>query len=201
MVPTHLPAAGHAAGKRIEKGSAPLMETQDARAKSPHHSATPMAPHLEGAAVSPIQSALTWRSQTMEWQEILATIPTKQDITEMAASIVSTLTQEINSLKQQIDYTENRVEVVESGHTILSSKVTALETSNTVIQRQIQILQLQQDDAENRSRRNNVRQRGIPELIQGPELRSKITTIFNELLERPPTEAIEIDRVHMHPEV
>lgn len=51
-------------------------------------------------------------------------------------------------------------------------------------------------DGENRSRRNNIRLRGLPEATSGGDLRATVTAIFNRLLDKPPTAELELDRVH-----
>ena len=75
-------------------------------------------------------------------------------------------------------------------------RISELESSQAQLQKQVTWLQLQQDDAENRSRRNNIRLRGLPESVKGPELRTTVVGILNGVLERPQMEKMEIDRVH-----
>lgn len=52
------------------------------------------------------------------------------------------------------------------------------------------------DDHENRSRRNNLKLRGIPESVIGEELKSAKTEIFNRVWGKPLDSPIELDRVH-----
>lgn len=59
-------------------------------------------------------------------------------------------------------------------------------------------MQLQMEDAENNSRRNNIRLKGIHEATMGADLRILVAAILNQLLSDPPS-VIEIDRVHRVP--
>lgn len=56
------------------------------------------------------------------------------------------------------------------------------------------LLQQHIDDIENRNRRNNLRVRGLPESIQSSDLHNALTTFFNNILGRPPTAHIELNR-------
>ncbi|PIO09790.1 hypothetical protein AB205_0057590 [Aquarana catesbeiana] len=59
--------------------------------------------------------------------------------------------------------------------------------------------ELQAEDSVNRSRRNNVRIKGISETIKTPDLRKTAIDIFNKYLESPSDNHIELDRVHRSP--
>lgn len=50
------------------------------------------------------------------------------------------------------------------------------------------------DDGENRSRWNNLRLRGIPEAARGPDLRTMVVAILNQIMDKPPTDELELDR-------
>lgn len=54
----------------------------------------------------------------------------------------------------------------------------------------------QVEDLDNRGRRRNFRVRGIPELVEGPQLQSVVWAIFNTLLGRPPDAPIEMEWCH-----
>lgn len=55
------------------------------------------------------------------------------------------------------------------------------------------------DDLEDRTRRNNVRLRGIPEATSAQDLRATVVGIFNTLMNKPVSEHVELDRVHRTP--
>lgn len=57
-------------------------------------------------------------------------------------------------------------------------------------------LHCQIEDLENRSRRHNLRVRGLPESMDIDQISPTITEIFNNLLGRPPLTVIKMERVH-----
>lgn len=63
------------------------------------------------------------------------------------------------------------------------------------------MLQLQSEESENRSRRNNIRIKGVPEDIEGPALKDRVVSILNQILKNPPDTLIELDRVHRIPTI
>lgn len=52
------------------------------------------------------------------------------------------------------------------------------------------------EDLDNHGRRCNLRVRGVPESIDPSQLSQMITTIFNDLIERPPDTPIAFERIH-----
>lgn len=50
------------------------------------------------------------------------------------------------------------------------------------------------EDLDNRGRRNNIRIRGVPEMVNAEQIRPALSSIFNGLLERPNESPIEFDR-------
>lgn len=55
----------------------------------------------------------------------------------------------------------------------------------------------QLEDLDNRRRPNNIRLRGILESVENENIRPVLTSIFSNLLDRPPESPIELDRAHM----
>lgn len=52
------------------------------------------------------------------------------------------------------------------------------------------------EDLDNRGRRRNLRVRGIPESVEGPQLQSAVWAVFNTSLGRPPDAPFEMERCH-----
>lgn len=73
-----------------------------------------------------------------------------------------------------------------------------LEKMKILHQRMVAI-QLQAEEAENRSRRNNIHIQGIPETVAASELRITVMNMLNKLLGNPLDMQIELDRVHRVP--
>lgn len=88
---------------------------------------------------------------------------------------------------------------LETQQGVVDARMDAMEERLHIQHQRLIRLQLQTEDSENRSRRNNVRIRVIPEAVAGSGLRDSVTVIFNQLLENPPDTLIELDRVHMVP--
>lgn len=103
---------------------------------------------------------------------------------------------EIQSIRQDATVLDSRVTVVEQEQVIVSQSVQTLQTSQSELTDQIIQLHLLQDDLKNRSHRQNIRLRGLPESVPNSELRSSVVNVFNRYLDRPPDSEIIIDRVH-----
>lgn len=112
----------------------------------------------------------------------------------MAASIVSTLSREIHDLKQRIDNVDSWVSEVETSSNVMEIRVVTLEESHTKYQHHMIMLQLSTDDGENCSRRNNIKLRGIQEATARGNVRATVTAIFNLLLDKSPSEELELDQ-------
>lgn len=100
------------------------------------------------------------RSQTLSTQkgqaaaqgslwDLVADLPTKQDLQVMAASIVNALTRELHDLRQQVDTVE-RVMVLESSTTATDAHITTLETEHQAFRRHLVEVQLRLEDGETR---------------------------------------------------
>ncbi|XP_018426331.1 PREDICTED: von Willebrand factor A domain-containing protein 5A-like [Nanorana parkeri] len=106
------------------------------------------------------------------------------------------LSGEMGELRQQVASSDNRVSALSVTVSTHNACIDALEATQAAHRSHLQQLQLRVEDGENRSRRNNIRLRGIPEATQGPHLHATVTAILNSVLGKPPTEPIELDRVH-----
>lgn len=127
MAPPRSNTAGTASLKKAGKGLPNTMQVTlqpSNRPDSPNPS--PDIPGADGYSLSQGVSAQAQPS-TEAWKDIIALLPTKRDIAESAASIVSTLSREIHDLKQRIDTVDSRVTVVETSSGVLESRMAALE--------------------------------------------------------------------------
>lgn len=130
--------------------------------------------------------------------EIVAGLPTIQDLQVMATSIVNALSRELHDLRQKVDTVEERVTVLETSTTTVDARISNLETEHWAFRRHLVEVQLRLDDGKNRSRRNNLRLRGLPEATMGPDLRVSVA-ILNQILGKALTAELELDRVHRIP--
>ena len=120
-------------------------------------------------------------------------LPTRHDFEACVQRMERSYKQEISELRRDVT---NRLEDVEQS---VEETVTTLQAHEAILNDhtvQIQRLMLAQDDQENRARRNNIRVRGLPEVIETKDLAPVITAIFNDLLQKDKEAPIELDRVH-----
>lgn len=199
MAPPRNNNAGTASLKKTSKG--PPSASQG-NGSLPHRPDSPiLSPEIPGidscSFAQSVQTASTQGPALPEgWKELIALLPTKKDISDSAATIVNTLSKEIHDLKQRIDTVDSRVCEVETSTSLLESRMSAMEKVHVDYKKRLILMQLSIDDGENRSRRNNIRVRGLPEATSGSDLRATIVAIFNRLLDKPPTDELELDRVH-----
>ncbi|CAH2301031.1 Hypothetical predicted protein [Pelobates cultripes] len=111
----------------------------------------------------------------------------------------TTLRTEITTLRSSLSALEGRVEALETAGTPAPSNTQKTPDTQS---RQITDLRLHVEDLDNRSRRHNIRVRGLQE-SQGPEdLKDALIPIFiNSPMNRPPEARLYIDRAHhtLHP--
>ncbi|XP_073500594.1 uncharacterized protein [Phyllobates terribilis] len=129
-------------------------------------------------------------------QTLLLSFPTKEDMTSFAKYIVEECKQEFAKLQSDVVTLTTRVDTIEQNMTITSATITALQDTIHVQSAHIINLQSHLDDLENRGRRNNLRIRGLPELVVTADLPSTLNHIFNKILGAPPSSVIELDRAH-----
>lgn len=113
-------------------------------------------------------------------------------------SLTCTLREEIEEVRSKVDATDHKFLHLETQQGMTDARIDAMEERLNIQHQRLIMLQLQVEDSENRSRRNNVRIRGIPDTTAASVLRDTVTVI-NKLLENPPDTLIELDRVHRVP--
>lgn len=91
-----------------------------------------------------------------------------------------------------------RLQSLEEQQTVNAIHTDTLETQVSAHQQCFTIMQLQKEDAENLSRRNNIGLKGIPEAMEA-DLHVSVRAIFNQLLWDPPSSVMQIDRFHHVP--
>lgn len=98
-------------------------------------------------------------------------------------------------MKTDLHNVENRITSGECRLTALEEKIQVLEQTQQAHSLEAQEMQLHIEEMEDRSRRNNLRLRGIPEAPGPEDLAETATAIFRWLLSNPPP-SMEIDRIH-----
>lgn len=153
---------------------------------------------LETPTTAPTDMAGTsHRSSDMpdDIRSILQSLPTKADIEGLILRIEEAHSRDIQEVRADLHTLTDRVD---SGETIISSlthRIEALERSQESQDATAVDLQLHLEDLEDRSRRNNLRLRGIPEATGAEDLPATVTAIFQEVM-GPSSPSVELDRVH-----
>lgn len=107
--------------------------------------------------------------------------------------------EEMSKVGAKLELMDKRLCSCESLQSSADARIDLLERKLKSQHQKLLILQLQAEDSENRSRRNNVRIKGISETIKTPDLRKTAIDIFNKHLGNPSDTHIELDRVHRSP--
>lgn len=90
----------------------------------------------------------------------------------------------------------SRLEHVEAAAMTHGAAIQQVQKVTSVHAQHLIEMHRHKEDLDNRGRRRNLRVRGIPESVEGPQLQSTIWAIFNTLLGRPPDAPVEIERCH-----
>lgn len=127
---------------------------------------------------------------------ILLSLHTKRDMETFATRLETSLRGDIQKVKQSISALESKVTTLSTEQFFVQQCLTSLEETCSGYQQKLSCMCLQHDDLENRHRRNNIKLRGIPEAVETTDLRATVIGIFNDLLGKPASSPIELDRVH-----
>lgn len=147
------------------------------------------------------------KNKNVDLNTILAAIPSRQELEGMlnkrleghAQRLELLLKGETERIHQEIVNLSTRIGGIEKEVSKLQEKFSSMEVKMGPMQSTIASLALQVLDLENRSRRSNIRIRGVPESIKQADLANTVTSIFNFYLNRAEEEYIEFDRLHRVP--
>lgn len=115
------------------------------------------------------------------------------DMTEMTADIENSLSAAITDLKTDLLRLTEQMAVNERAGkwrdgALIRVDITASHSQHMMdMNRQI-------EDLDNRERRHNIRVRGVPESVTPEQIKPALSSIFNNLIERPEASPIEYDR-------
>lgn len=161
-------------------------QRQDKMAEAPVRSPSPD----RSSSVSPVPSTQP------DIHELLSLLPTKADLRDMASTIKAAHKAELAGVKDTLREIGEKLGEMEA-----QTLANAVAIKRTVVRsndhhKHIYLLRRQLEDLDNRGRRNNIRVRGVPEAVAGPEIESALQNIFNSILDRPLDTVIEFDRAH-----
>ncbi|VEL16763.1 unnamed protein product [Protopolystoma xenopodis] len=138
-------------------------------------------------------------SESEEEEDIrsyLKCLPSKAEIKSMLQNLSVVLTDEMRDIRKDIVNIAVRTDTIEKAQEKLLKHNTYLHKTVKKQAQQIEELERQMEDFENRSRRVNLRVRGIPEIITQGELKQALWQIFNSILNRDTATEIKMDRFH-----
>ncbi|CAH2224538.1 Hypothetical predicted protein [Pelobates cultripes] len=107
-------------------------------------------------------------------------------------SNVDTLRKDILDLGARTTRTETKMAEYATAHNELAEQVSHLQHT-------IETMEIKLMDAEDRSRRNNLRLRGIPEAVLQDDLPRYVRDLFNVIAPDIPSDMLLLDRVHRIP--
>ncbi|KAM9330149.1 uncharacterized protein PAF06_009885 [Gastrophryne carolinensis] len=111
----------------------------------------------------------------------------QQELAAAVSQLSASFASDIRDLGDRTNTLEERVDEI----------VTVLESSESAagaVRDEVTLLQQKLEDLENRSRRENVRIRGLPEFME--DIPSTVTALLQELLPSIPVDRLELDRAH-----
>ncbi|XP_063816354.1 uncharacterized protein LOC135055814 [Pseudophryne corroboree] len=116
----------------------------------------------------------------------------KSDITSELRSNIQALRADISEIGDRTDHIEHKMEELVTSHNDLISAHDALLD-------EVAIIRDKTTDLEDRSRRNNIKIRGIPDDVPNADLYGYATDLFHKLIPDVPLPDLLIDRIHRLP--
>uniref|UniRef100_A0A803K9I3 L1 transposable element RRM domain-containing protein n=1 Tax=Xenopus tropicalis TaxID=8364 RepID=A0A803K9I3_XENTR len=126
----------------------------------------------------------------------LKCLPSKAEIKNMLQELTTAIRDEMRDLKKDVISLSARTDTMEKNHEKLIKHNTYLHKTVHNQAEKIDELERQMEDFENRSRRINIRIRGIPETVTQGELKGSLQQIFNNILSKDLNNEIKMDRYH-----
>lgn len=103
---------------------------------------------------------------------------------------------EIKDVRQDVDAIGERVATIEEQEQAQDEEVEHLQQEVLRLQVQQKDIQAHAEDLEKRSRKNNIRIRGVPPKEEGPDITHYLQGLFRHILQESQDFDIKIDRVH-----
>lgn len=165
---------------------------------------------LDGAGCSPAGShASDSVDDTRELPESIASFPTSNQplldtvLKDMLVSLRSSLQADMmncmHRLSGELREVESRVDRIENKMGEFASTINDLVDASEAQDGESEWIKKKIADIEDRSRRNNLKIRGIPELVQSSDLRSYASDLFSSLLLDLSDIELTVDRIHRLP--
>lgn len=123
-------------------------------------------------------------------------LPTKADMEALVMRMEEQHRRDLQEIRTEVQVIDDRLTREEASVGSLELRVTQLEKAQQRHQEQLAEVQLHAEDLENRSRRQNLRFRGIPEATGQEDLSATVSAIIHTILDGDLPASLEFDRVH-----
>ncbi|CAH2222452.1 Hypothetical predicted protein [Pelobates cultripes] len=153
------------------------------------------------APVSPASSCSEPDQPTLadigaEIRRLAANMVTKSDLQSLTATLTTSLTSAVTALRTDMEAQGGRIQALETQALESQHQATAADTALTRQGNMLLALRRQVEDLDNRSRRSNIRVRGVPE-GEGPEnVEELLTALFLQILRTDAPPNIRFERAH-----
>lgn len=94
-------------------------------------------------------------------QELIQSLPTREDINAMMGNWLGPLKKEIGEVREEVAVIDQKIHRVEESQEKANMRIAMLEEKIKIQHQRIVAIQFQAEEAENRSKRNNIRIKGI----------------------------------------
>lgn len=128
-----------------------------------------------------------------ELKAILQALPMRADIESLIGRVEAAHSKEIHAIKQEVHFLSDRLTVGETSLSTMDRRVAVLETQH---RSQVEMLVGLQLHMEDRSRRNNLRLRGLPEATGPADLADTVADIFQRVAGDQIQGRLEFNRIH-----
>lgn len=131
-----------------------------------------------------------------ELRALLRALPTRADFESLASRLEAAHRKDIAAVRTDINSLSDRMNAGETTVTDLALRVKQIEDTQATQTKLVLTQQLHLEEIEDRSRRNNLRIRGLPEATGTEDLSATATAIFREIASTDFPATLSFDRIH-----
>ncbi|CAH2306546.1 Hypothetical predicted protein [Pelobates cultripes] len=153
---------------------------------------TPTGPthEVQGPVMAPISPASTASDHDQptladigaEIRHLTAVMVTKNDLHTLATTLSASITTAVTALQNDLDTQKGRIQTLEHQAQTAHQQATATDTAVARQGNMLLALRRQVEDLDNRSRRSNIRFRGMPESEDGENAEELLTGLFRLIM-------------------
>ncbi|CAH2248957.1 Hypothetical predicted protein [Pelobates cultripes] len=153
------------------------------------------------APVSPASSCSEPEQPTLadigaEIRRLAANMVTKSDLQSLTTTLTASLTSAVTALRTDMEAQDSRIQALETQAQATQRQASAADTALTRQGNMLLALRRQVEDLDNRSRRSNIRVRGMPEGEETENVVELLTALFCQILGNQAPPDIRFERAH-----